>query len=594
MSESNNNGTLISRAAFGGAWAAGLVSAVIAVLLAVFYAKSQAADPLTNPNIAELQAKLKTAGQDEVLKDKIRQESLNLRLEQANLRQNLTVGLWLLVGFLGLAILCLQVGWSLRKESPAPAGGVDPIAQQTKSVSLARYAVLGGAAALLATAVILAVSVPKYQPLTLGPGGSAATGPSPAGSQAVAAKIPQPAEEMAKTTAGVDYATEEEMLKNWPQFRGPGGLARTDGDYPTKWDGKAGTNILWKSPVPLDGKSSPLVWGDKVFLAAGDGKKQAICCLDAKTGKQEWSADVPLSAKEYSIMPDTGYAPCTPVTDGKNVCAIFPSGDLAAVDFSGKLLWGRALGLPINGYGHASSLAVWHDLAIVQFDQSDQEKSAIIAFQISSGAEAWRTPRPITGSWTSPIVAKTTAGEQIITAGLPFVIGYDPATGTELWRFECLAGDVTPSPAYADGLAFACQATAELAAIKVDGAGDVSKTHEAWKSDENLPDVVSPLADGKFVYTLTTSGTLTVFQAADGKKSYEKDLDMAVNASPIAVGQKVYVLGLNGRMMILQAGAEFKELARCELGEDCSATPAFAGGKIFVRGKENLFCIGNR
>ena len=190
------------------------------------------------------------------------------------------------------------------------------------------------------------------------------------------------------------------------------------------------------------------------------------------------------------------------------------------------------------------------------------------------------------------MVAATAAGPQIITTSKPFVIAYSPLDGKEIWRAECLSGDVVPSPVFGGGLVLAANSGSVLAAIKPDGKGDVSATHISWKVEEGLPDIVSPLTDGKLVWLITSSGSLTCCKVKDGAKVYDHDLGGSINASPTLVGNKIYILNSEGTMIIIDAGEQYKELGQCKLGEAAAATPAFAGGRIFIRGKSNLYCIG--
>ena len=157
---------------------------------------------------------------------------------------------------------------------------------------------------------------------------------------------------------------------------------------------------------------------------------------------------------------------------------------------------------------------------------------------------------------------------------------------------DCLSGDVVPSPVFGGGLAFAVNAGAILAAIKPEGKGDVSATHISWKTDNGLPTIVSPLTDGKLIWLVTTSGTLTCYKVKDGTKAYEHELNGTLNASPTLVGNKIYILDSEGTMIIIDAADQFKELGRSKLGEPTTASPAFMDGRIYIRGKSNMYCIG--
>jgi outer membrane protein assembly factor BamB len=220
--------------------------------------------------------------------------------------------------------------------------------------------------------------------------------------------------------------------------------------------------------------------------------------------------------------------------------------------------------------------------------------SKMIALDGFTGQTVWETKRPVPNSWSSPIVTEIGEQFQLLTCGDPWVIAYDPAKGIELWRANCLAGDIAPSLIYANGLVFAIEPYSKLVAIRPDGRGDVTETHIAWSLEEGAPDICSPVSNGELIFLLSTEGLLSCYKVADGKRLWEQDLRENFWASPSFVGDKLYLLTEEGVMLIVQSGPEFKELARCELGEECRASPAFADGRIYIRGLENLYCIGKK
>ncbi len=398
---------------------------------------------------------------------------------------------------------------------------------------------------------------------------------------------------------GVSYATVEERQMQWPRFRGPGGAGVSAYiNIPTSWDAKTGAGILWKAPLPLKGHSSPVVWGDRVFLSGADPDVRQVYCFDGKSGQLLWTGDVPTvplpGGEKFEINEDTGYACPTVATDGRRVYALFPTGDAAGFDFNGKRLWHKSLGRPDSAYGYASSLETWQKLVLIDYDQSDGKdgKSRFYALDGTSGRMAWETKRNLPSTWTTPIVVDVAGQPQLITVADPNVIAYNPANGKELWRAKCVGGDLAPSPLYAGGLVLAIQPYSQMSAIKPSGQGDVTKTHVAWKAEDGIPDICSPVSDGTYVYLLDSEGLVTCYRVEDGKKVYEHELKEQSRASPSIVGDKLYILTLKGVMHIAQAGAEYKELGKCELGEECFASPAFVDGRIYIRSVENLYCIG--
>jgi outer membrane protein assembly factor BamB len=414
----------------------------------------------------------------------------------------------------------------------------------------------------------------------------------PAAVKPSAAPRPEAAfDEKDYSPSAADYAS------NWACFRGPASGV-VDGGYPVSWEGSSGKGVLWKTPISLPGWNSPVVWGDRVFLSGADKKKREIYCLDASSGKMVWKAPVANIGKGKTPEPNdaTGYAASTMVADGRRVFAIFPNGDVVCYGFDGKRLWGRNLGTPESMYGYASSLATFRSLLIIQFDQGsgDDGKSALLALQGATGKIVWRTVRPVANSWSSPIVVRRGDQGMVITNANPWSIAYDALSGKEHWRAKLMSGDVAPSPAYAGDMAFVCNSGAVLAGIRCDGHGDVTKS-VAWQASDGLPDISSPVSDGKLAFLATSEGAATCYDAKKGDKLWEHSFDEAsFQASPVIVGDKVYLLDSTGLMIIIDAKATFKEIARSPLGETSQATPAFANGRIYIRGTKNLFCIGGK
>jgi outer membrane protein assembly factor BamB len=397
-----------------------------------------------------------------------------------------------------------------------------------------------------------------------------------------------------------DYATPEDLAQNWNRFRGFGGSGVPSiTDIPTQWDGVNGEGILWKTSLQLPGYNSPIVWHDRLFLSGATKEKREVYCFDTSTGSILWTGNVPtapMGDRKLDIMEDTGYAASTMATDGVRVYAIFASGDLAAFDFNGRLLWHKSLGIPASLYGYASSLEVWQDRVLVQYDQGSAEdgKSRLYAFEGRTGNLAWETKRPVPNSWTSPILVKVDNDYHLIAVGDPWVIAYDPNNGKEIWRADCVKGDVAPSPILAGNLVIAIAPDLLNVAIRTGGSGDVSATHIAWENDDVGPNIVSPVSDCDRVFYLDSYGTLYVVDAVDGKLIYEHDFGENVNASPNLAAGKLYVLSLDGTMFIGTPGnKEFTLEASNPLGETCFASPAFMPGRIYIRGEKHLYCIGN-
>jgi outer membrane protein assembly factor BamB len=400
-------------------------------------------------------------------------------------------------------------------------------------------------------------------------------------------------------TAGLsDAAPLDELGQNWPRFRGAaGGGVSAFTNAPTSWDVRTGAGIAWKTAVPAPGFNSPITWGERVFFSGGDAARREVFCLDGKTGQLLWRqpvTGVPGTAAQLAEVPDTtGYAAATMASDGRRLYVLFANGDTAAFTFEGKLVWAKSLGPLKNPYGHAASLATWQDRLILQLDQGDSEegKSKLLALDGRTGQTLWQRPRQVGASWASPIVIEAAGKPQVITLAVPWVIAYAASDGAELWRVEGLNGEITPSPIFAGGLLFVASPSEKLLAIRPDGQGDVTKTHVAWVTEENVPDVTSPVSNGELVFTLTTGGLLTCFDAKDGKKQWEHDFDMECHASPSLAGNRLYLISQKGAAVVVEAARQFKELFRTEMGDAFHASPAFAPGKIFLRGVTNVYCL---
>ncbi len=411
-------------------------------------------------------------------------------------------------------------------------------------------------------------------------------------------------------------AEEAEVPPNWPLFRGPTGDGRVPaGQWPVWWDGPSGAGIKWKQELPSEGKSSPVVWGDRVFVTSGDKQGNWLTCLSAEDGQLLWSQQVkspPARTSQPGDDPDqlTGYAAPSPATDGQFVYVTYANADIACFDFDGNQRWERNYGPAQSSWGLSSSLALYRNLVIFQMDQGrypEDGLSRLVALDKRSGREVWRVePRESAGSWASPLVvqgADADGGEDLlIVAGHPHLMAYNPATGDELWRAGNLGKDLAPSPVVAGGLTFAAGENGHAVAVRLGGSGDVNQTHVVWESEEALPATVSPLAHfakadddeaeaAGYYLQITDNGALTCLSATDGQLLWQEELGRQAQPSPCIVDDVVYLLMADGVMLRFRLGPEFQLLSMAGLGEKTAATPAFSGGLIFIRGEKHLYCI---
>jgi outer membrane protein assembly factor BamB len=542
----------------------GLGAAAVSLLLTLFVASEMfqswrrmgEALPRDHPRLVALREALAREPGSDALKEQIRSEERALRETWFRADRKLRQGAWILLVAVSVFAVAVRIGTRRRIPMPGLRGpGHDP---DHRLSSLGRLAVGVVAGCLVATALAL--------PMLEGKGGAA---------------------EVARGT--------------WPRFRGHGGAGISPyPQAPLALDARAGQerNLRWKSIVPLPGLSSPVVWDERLFLTGATESGREVYGYDALSGKLLWrrpvSAGPESSRIPQNIYHETGYAAPTAVTDGEHLWALFANGDLICLSVLGQQRWCINLGLPNNMYGLAASPILVEGKLIVQLDQEpdhDGTKSALLALDPATGKRLWRTARDVASSWPTPIPVAAPSGPQIVTCANPWVIAYDPTDGREIWRVIGVDGDGGPSPAFGEGLVFAVNVASPLMAIRPDGAGDVTETHVAWTWDDGLPDVCSPVAARGMVWLQSTDGLTTCLDALSGEKLWERDWGVSFYASPALAAERVYLISRKGRIMVVAAERALRELATGDLGEPCDTSPAFAEGRIYIRGRDHLFCF---
>ncbi len=560
------------------AWVAGVFSVLVALSMLVGRFQAGFGVPLESPQVKQLKEELRLNPSDEQKKRSIRELDLQLRQQHFRHLTRARSGAWFLAGGGVVFLLAMYQVASLEKQRPRPKPRVgSPQERVVRSAARARWSVAlsGGAIG----AVLFALSLLPTAPLR-----APAPEPEPGanGSSASAA-----------TNDAVSFA---ELQRNWPRFRGADGSgASIFTNAPSQWDVKTGSGIAWKVAVPAGGFSSPIAWNDRVFLSGGDATQHEVLCFSGQTGELLWRhavTNVPGSpAKPAEVPESSGVAAATMATDGRRVYAMFANGDLAAFTLDGKAAWSKSFGSLKNPYGHSSSLGTWQGRLILQLDQGESEegKSRLYALDGRTGQVVWQQPRKVASSWSSPVVFEAAGKTQVLALAVPWAISYSATDGTELWRMEGLNGEVLPSPVFAAGLVFVVSPSEKLMAIRPDGQGDVTKTHVAWSAEENVPDISSPISNGELVFTLTSPGLLTAFDAKDGKKQWEHDFEMEFHASPGLAGNRLYLFSQKGTALVAEAGRQFREIFRSEMGDAFHASPAFVQDGIIVRGVTNLW-----
>jgi len=389
-------------------------------------------------------------------------------------------------------------------------------------------------------------------------------------------------------------------------------------------------NIKWK--VAIDGRShsSPIVWGNRVFLttavegavvpgakavkhtlegdkeflhpdSVGADKKHTfkVVCIDRDSGKIVWQSTAWEGTPYDNRHRKSSYAASTPATDGKLVYAFFGTEGLYAYDFKGKLAWKADLGkLGTVGMGTGTSPILFDNLVIVQADEENGEASFIVAVDKNTGKEAWRTPRKVQVSWSTPVLVRTSKRAELIASGTESVISYDPATGKELWRHKGVESNAIPSPVANNEMAFIVAGfPAKIAmAIKLGQSGDLTGTPNVpWTYAKGTAYVPSPILYGDYLYLTTDRGILTCIDAKTGEVKYEGGripIPATFTASPVAFEGKILLTSEDGDTFIVKAGPQHEILGTNSIGEPVYASPAIADGHIFIRGEKNLYCIG--
>ncbi|MCF8378765.1 MAG: PQQ-binding-like beta-propeller repeat protein [Bacteroidales bacterium] len=380
----------------------------------------------------------------------------------------------------------------------------------------------------------------------------------------------------------------EDFRKNHNTFRGPFGQGISfHKNIPTNWDATSGKNIRWKVATSKPGYNSPVIWNDKIFISGADKTTRMVSCFNRNNGQLIWEhevKDIPGSpATPPKTTDDTGLAAPTMAVDGYFVYAIFGTGDIIAFDLDGKRIWARNIGVPVNHYGHSSSLMVWKNKLIVQYDTG--KGGRMLALNTETGEAVWDIKRDNLISWSSPVLADVKGKIQIITSADPNVAGYDIETGKELWKIACMMGEVAPSPGYYNGMVYATNEYAILAAI------DPSVPSILWENDEYLAEVSSPVAANGILIVATSYGVLVAYDAMTGDKYWEHEFSNGFYSSPMIADGKVYIIDMGGITHIISADKTGKIIGQPELGEDGFALPAFAEGRIYLRTNTSLYCI---
>ena len=427
------------------------------------------------------------------------------------------------------------------------------------------------------------------------------------------------------------------LLGNWPSFRGDGASGVAENvDLPEKFDGQTGEGLRYKVQVPGLAHSSPIIWGDKLFLTtaisqdtkasfrpglygSGDASKDKsvhdwrVFCLDRHTGKTIWEKTVTTGTPIDKRHIKSTYANSTPCTDGQVVITWFGSQGVFGLDFTGKLLWSKQLGrldvgaydLPSYEWGPASSPVLHKGKVILQVDTQGQD--FLLCLDSKTGKEVWRTARDELPSWGTPTIVQSKGRTEIVTNGSNFIMGYDFDTGKELWRLGGSSKITAPTPVHSNGITIVSSGRAPespIFAIRDGAAGDITLEKQAqknafvaWRHNRRGPYMPSPIIYRGKVYVLHNGGIFGAYDLLTGEEHYISRIPhkgYGFSASPVAADGRIYLPGEDGIVLEMKAGEILQYVHTHNIGEPIMATPALAGKTLYLRGKDHLFAFSKR
>ena len=404
--------------------------------------------------------------------------------------------------------------------------------------------------------------------------------------------------------------------ENWPGWRGPSGDGISAGKgIPTKWSSKE--NIAWRIAVRGEGHSSPIVWGDKVFLTSSltEKNKRILLCIDRLSGQTVWQRDVVQSPPE-TVHRLNSRASGTPATDGKQVYVTFmrAEGDeviapnvgserlitpgkiiVAAYDLDGNEKWKTNIGDFLSAHGFNTCPVLFEDLVILNGDHDGN--AYLVALDRQSGRQRWRTRRENkTRSYVTPIIREIDGITQMILSGSLCIASYDPRNGKRHWIVDGPTEQFVASMVYDGKYVFATGGYPErhTLAIRPGGKGNVTDTHIAWRTTRGAAYVPSPIISGRYLLMVADSGIASCFEARTGKRHWMERLPGGHSPSPVSADGLVYFVSDRGVPTIIRPSETFAVIAKNELGEPVSASPAISQGQIFLRTHQNLYCIGSK
>jgi outer membrane protein assembly factor BamB len=390
--------------------------------------------------------------------------------------------------------------------------------------------------------------------------------------------------------------------ENWPQFRGPGGTGRAgDAALPIRWNETE--NVRWKTSIHGKGWSSPVIWGDQIWLttATPDGHELFAVCVERASGKVVYDLKVFDIVMPAYCIPFNSYASCTPTIEAGRVYVHFGSAGTACIDTAnGRVLWTRQ-DLPCDHHrGPGSSPILYKNLLFVHFDGVDQQY--VVALDKGTGKTIWKRSREIDyetdngdfkKAYATPTVIDVGGQAELVSPGAMATFAYDPQTGRELWRVKQGGMNVAAPPQFGHGKLFLCTGDGGLGllAVRPDGHGDVTSTHIDWSYRKGVPSRCSPLLIGDLLYLVNERGVASCLEALTGHLVWQQRLDGQFSASPIYAGGSIYFFNQEGKSFVMAPGRVARVLAINQLADGCMASPAVADGALFIRTRTHLYRI---
>jgi len=396
---------------------------------------------------------------------------------------------------------------------------------------------------------------------------------------------------------------------NWPQWRGPNlnGVS-SEKNLPARWTVEE--NVTWKLPLPAWSGSTPIIWGEKIFLNVAEGDNLYLWCVDRSKGAPIWKK---LLGSGNTKMRKQNMSSPSPVTDGTGVYVMTGTGVLKGFDLSGNEIWARDIQKDYGrfglNWGYASSPLLYQDSLYVQVlhGMRTDDPSYVLRIDKKTGKNVWRVERPTNAitespdSYTTPALLSYAGKAEIVITGGDCVTGHDPATGKELWRANGLNPENHPfyrivaSPVVYEGIVYAPTRVKPLLAIRAGGRGDITDSHKLW-SFANGPDVPTPVTDGKYFYVVDDRGVAWCLDAKNGQTVWgpQRIKSGTYSSSPVLADGKLYITNEDGLTTVIKAGPKFEVLAENDLNDYCLSSPAISDGQIFIRTTQHLYCIGKR